>query len=102
MSEKTDRELEEAETWGQSLTPSNTRIRSGREELRLRRAATKKRAISVRLDEDIIEGLRELAGEGSYQRLMNQALREWLAGQDVEEVVRRVVREELQRSHPST
>ena len=64
---------------------------------RARQKAGPKRQVTARFDEEIVEAYKELAGEGSYQRLMNQALGEWLRGREIEEVVRRVVREELER-----
>lgn len=56
--------------------------------------------ITIRLDKDVIEWFRskvEAAGEGSYQTLLNNALREYIAHQEepIEKVLRRVVREEL-------
>ena len=97
--EDTRRELEEAEQWGRSLRPG-PQTKRGAEHLRAKQAAAKKKkAISVRLDEDVLEGLKQMAGpDGSYQHLMNQALRQWLAGQQLEHVLRRVVREELEAS----
>lgn len=55
--------------------------------------ASNKQQITARFDADVIEQYKTLAGEGSYQRLMNQALREWLERQEL----RQVVREEMQR-----
>lgn len=54
----------------------------------------------LRLDNDIIEWFRqtvEEAGGGDYEALMNEALRQYIQHQSLEEVVRRVVREELQK-----
>jgi uncharacterized protein (DUF4415 family) len=62
---------------------------AGREE----RRELAKHKITIRIDADIIEQFKHMvpAGQG-YQRLMNQALREWLMAQGVKELVR----EELQ------
>ena len=59
-----------------------------------------KTRITIRLDEDIIEWFRqqvEEAGGGSYQALINQALRDHVERieEPLEETLRRVVREEL-------
>ena len=61
-----------------------------------------KTRITIRLDDDVIEWFRaqvHLAGGGNYQTLINYALREYIKGQEepLEEIVRRVVREELEQ-----
>jgi len=60
----------------------------------------KKVRITIRLDRDIIDWFRskvEEQGGGSYQNMLNDALRKHIELQDqsLEEVLRRVVREEL-------
>ena len=64
-------------------------------------ASKGKTRITIRIDDDILEWFRgevEAAGGGNYQTLINQALREYLNQQQqpLEELLRRVVREELQ------
>ena len=64
------------------------------------RAPKGKTRITIRIDDDILEWFRgevEAAGGGSYQTLINNALREYLNQQQqpLEELLRRVVREEL-------
>ncbi len=59
-----------------------------------------KTRITIRIDDDILEWFRgevEAAGGGNYQTLINQALREYVQQQQqpLEEILRRVVREEL-------
>ncbi len=57
-----------------------------------------KTRITIRLDDDIIAWFRkqvEDAGGGNYQRLINQALHEYIDHQTLEEVLRRILREEL-------
>jgi uncharacterized protein (DUF4415 family) len=59
-----------------------------------------KTRITNRIDDDILDWFRgevEAAGGGNYQTLINQALREYLNQQQqpLEELLRRVVREEL-------
>ena len=60
----------------------------------------KKVRITIRLDSDIIDWFRsrvEEQGGGNYQTMLNDALRKHMERQDqpLEEVLRRVVREEL-------
>jgi uncharacterized protein (DUF4415 family) len=57
--------------------------------------------ITIRLDRDIIDWFRskvEEQGGGSYQTMLNDALRTYVErqGKPLEEVLRRIVREELQ------
>ena len=57
-----------------------------------------KTRITIRLDDDIIDWFRqqaEQAGGSNYQTAINQALREHIDRQSLEELLRRVVREEL-------
>ena len=56
--------------------------------------------ITIRLDRDIIDWFRtkvEKQGGGNYQTMLNDALRAYMEHQNqpLEEVIRRVVREEL-------
>ena len=59
--------------------------------------------ITIRLDRDIVDWFRskvEEQGGGSYQSMLNDALRKHIEHRDqpLEEVLRRVVREELRAS----
>jgi uncharacterized protein (DUF4415 family) len=59
-----------------------------------------KERITIRLDADILEWFRrqvDIQGGGNYQTMINQALREYIMGQQIpiEDLIRRVVREEL-------
>ena len=57
-----------------------------------------KTRITIRLDDDIIDWFRqqaEQAGGSNYQTAINQALRDHIERQSLEELLRRVVREEL-------
>ena len=63
-------------------------------------AAKEKTRITARIDDDILEWFRDqvdAAGGGSYQTLVNDALREHITNQQetIEVILRRVVREEL-------
>jgi uncharacterized protein (DUF4415 family) len=60
-----------------------------------------KTRITIRLDTDVIEWFKDQvhrAGGGSYQRLINTALREHIANAEepLEATLRRILREELQ------
>ena len=63
-------------------------------------SSRKKVRITIRLDRDIIDWFRskvEEQGGGNYQTMLNDALRAYMERQEqsFEEVLRRVVREEL-------
>ncbi len=65
-----------------------------------KQTANGKTRITIRIDDDILEWFRAevtAAGGGNYQTLLNRALREYIQdrNQSLEEVVRRVIREEL-------
>ena len=61
-----------------------------------------KTRITIRLDDDVLAWFRQqvhLAGGGNYQTLINEALRQHIQQnqEPLEETLRRVVREELER-----
>lgn len=62
-----------------------------------------KTRITIRIDDDVLAWFKDQvhkAGGGNYQTLINQALREYARNEseDLEETLRRVVREELQKA----
>ncbi len=62
-----------------------------------------KTRITIRIDDDVLEWFRgevHAAGGGNYQTLINHALREYVQNrkQPLEDILRRVVREELSAS----
>jgi uncharacterized protein (DUF4415 family) len=62
-----------------------------------------KTRITIRIDDDVLAWFKDQvhkAGGGNYQTLINQALREYARSEseDLEETLRRVVREELQKA----
>jgi len=64
------------------------------------RAGHAKTRITIRLDDDVLEWFREQVRRshgGSYQALINQALRKFIEMEDpsLEDTLRRVLREEL-------
>jgi len=63
-------------------------------------AAPGKERITIRLDNDILEHFRDAGG--NYQTAINTVLREYLEANNaaplIEEIVRRVIREELRKA----
>ncbi len=62
-----------------------------------------KTRITIRIDDDLLDWFRQQVnamGGGNYQTLINHALREYVQRQTepLEEILRRVVREELERA----
>lgn len=62
-----------------------------------------KTRITIRLDDDVLDWFRgraDQAGGGNYQTMINAALRDYIAqsSEPLEETLRRVVREELDRT----
>jgi uncharacterized protein (DUF4415 family) len=60
--------------------------------------------ITIRLDKEVIAWFKsqvETMGEGNYQSLLNNALREFIKRQEepLEKILRRVVRQELRAIH---
>jgi uncharacterized protein (DUF4415 family) len=67
-------------------------------------ATGKKVRITIRLDRDIVDWFRskvEEQGGGNYQTMLNDALRKHMEQQEqpLEDILRRVVREELKAVH---
>jgi uncharacterized protein (DUF4415 family) len=60
-----------------------------------------KTRITIRIDDDILEWFRqqvEQQGGGNYQTMMNTALREYINQHALEDMLRRIVREELRKT----
>ncbi len=66
--------------------------------------APRKQRITILLDTTLIEYFKAKAGERGYQTLINETLRQAKEREDLEETLRRVIREELRREthHSST
>lgn len=65
-----------------------------------------KTRITIRLDDDLLDWFRarvDAAGGGSYQTLINDALRTFITAheQPLEQLLRKVLREELHRARPA-
>ena len=64
--------------------------------------AARKQRVTIMLDTGLVEYFKAKAGERGYQTLINDTLREAMQRDDLEETLRRIVREELQRSAQPT
>ncbi len=53
--------------------------------------------MTILLETGLIEYFKARAGERGYQTLINETLRQAVAGDDLEDRLRRIIREELQR-----
>jgi uncharacterized protein (DUF4415 family) len=63
--------------------------------------APRKRRVTILLDTVLIEYFRAKAGGSGYQTLINDTLRESVEREDLEETLRRIIREELDNTQPS-
>ena len=61
-----------------------------------RQPTTRKQRVTIMLDTGLIEYFKAQAGERGYQTLINDALRQAIERETLEDTLRRVVREELQ------
>jgi uncharacterized protein (DUF4415 family) len=69
--------------------PPADEIQRGPSARHTRRDAVTKDRITIRIDADVIEQFKQMAPDGQgYQSLINRALREWLAAQDIKQLVR--------------
>jgi uncharacterized protein (DUF4415 family) len=64
--------------------------------------APRKRRVTILLDTLLIDYFKAKAGERGYQTLINETLRQSIERDDLEETLRRVIREELHRELPPT
>lgn len=62
------------------------------------RARVEKKRINIMLDTPIVEHFKSLAGERGYQTLINDTLRRAVEGEHIEADLRRIVREELDKT----
>lgn len=61
-------------------------------------AAMKKQKINITIDPDILAWFKAQAGGRGYQTLINASLRESMRGQQIEGILRQVIREELHKN----
>ena len=57
-----------------------------------------KRRVTMFLDAAIVDYFKAKAGERGYQTLINEVLAGYIGGHDLEAALRRIIREELERS----
>ena len=88
MSEEDEDRLEE--NWGAG--PEAMPLDEFKRQLHAKhkRQAGNKERITMRLDRDVLLKLKERAGEGSYQALINAMLREALEAQEMDSPLRRL------------
>ncbi len=94
---------ENEDTYTKTLKPNPEKLVPSQQARQARRrAAEQKQRITIRVDGDVLEEFKELAGEeGSYQSLMNLALRQWLEAQGLKELLRKDLPELVQQAiHP--
>ena len=59
--------------------------------------APRKRRVTMLLDTGLVEYFKAQAGERGYQTLINETLRQAIERDDLEERLRRIIREEIRR-----
>jgi uncharacterized protein (DUF4415 family) len=57
----------------------------------------RKQRVTIMLDTGLVEYFKAQAGERGYQTLINETLRQAVQGDELEERLRRIIREEMQR-----
>lgn len=78
--------------------PDSSKIHRGTDARKQRFEAAMMK-FAVRIDENILRQFQQLVPQGqSYDRLINQALQEWLLTRDVKEVVRSELHQALQQA----
>ena len=76
--------------------PDVSKIQRGADARRQRFEAAQKRQ-TIRIDEDVLDEFRQLTPpDQDDEKLINQALREWLSAQNVKELVREELHQMLQ------
>ena len=61
--------------------------------------APRKQRVNIMLDTGVIAAFKVKAGDRGYQTLINEALKQYLSQDVLEETLRRIVREELTHAH---
>jgi uncharacterized protein (DUF4415 family) len=62
--------------------------------------APRKRRVTILLDTGLVEYFKAKAGERGYQTLINETLRQAMQNDDLDERLRRIIREEMSREAP--
>lgn len=63
--------------------------------------APRKQRVTIMLDTGLVEYFKAQAGERGYQTLINETLRQAVQGEELEERLRRIIREEMHRETAS-
>lgn len=83
--------------------PEITQTNMERAEFRVGlKLAPRKRRVTILLDTVLIEYFQAKAGDRGYQTLINEALRQAMERDSLEETLRRVIREELDNTYSTT
>lgn len=85
-------------TFNEDAPITQADIDSGKLILRKRvagRVVQPKKRVTLYLDAGIVEHFKELAGERGYQTLINETLKGTLRQEDLEDTLRKIIREEL-------
>lgn len=61
--------------------------------------APRKQRVNIMLDTGVIAFFKTKAGERGYQTLINETLKQSIHQEEIESILRRIVREELAHSH---
>ncbi|NUO80044.1 hypothetical protein HUU05_08205 [candidate division KSB1 bacterium] len=78
--------------------PDPEKIHRGYEARKQRLEAARLKS-AIQIDKDILERFRQMIPEGqSYERAINQALREWLSAKDMKELIRGELRQMVQQT----
>lgn len=78
--------------------PDPEKIQRGPEARKQRLEAARLRS-AIQIDEDVLQRFRQMIQEGqSYERVINQALRDWLSARDAKELVRNELRQMVQQT----
>ena len=84
------------QTYTRTHPPDASKIQRGADARRQSFEAAQRRQV-IRIDEDVLDEFRQLTPDAQdYERLINQALREWLSAQNVKELVREELHEIIQ------
>jgi uncharacterized protein (DUF4415 family) len=63
--------------------------------------APRKQRVTIMLDTGLVEYFKAQAGERGYQTLINETLRQAVQGDELEDRLRRIIREEMHREAAS-
>ncbi len=86
------------QTYTRDNPPDPAKIQRGYEARRQRLEAARSRS-AIQIDEDLVARFRQITPESqSYERVINQALREWLTARDMKELIRGELRQMVQQT----